>query len=97
MLATALVASPFVMAAAPASADTPGCVTHGEFNRVQTGWKQSRVHQLFDTAGTAAPGGYRYYAVCGEEGGTGHYALGYQRQSGVLRFTGDKYYDTTPY
>jgi hypothetical protein len=35
----------------PAQADTPGCVTKGEFKRAKKGMKQVRVHRIFDTSG----------------------------------------------
>ena len=41
-----------VTVVAPAAqADTPGCVTKGEFDRVHNGMRISRVHRVFDTAG----------------------------------------------
>jgi hypothetical protein len=34
-----------------AAADTPGCVTKGEFRKVHRGFHKRRVHRIFDTAG----------------------------------------------
>jgi len=54
--------------AAPASADTPRCVTRNEFRQIETGMKKERVHRIFDISGQPAggfAGGYtRWYASC---------------------------------
>ena len=51
-----------------AQADTPGCVSKGEFDHVHTGMSMSRVHRLFDTngrLGVAASGfSIRKYRPC---------------------------------
>lgn len=56
---------------APASADTPGCVTRAEFQRVDRGMLNRRVHRIFDTDGrlsSSSRGGggdsWREYRVC---------------------------------
>lgn len=36
---------------APAQADTPGCVTKGEFKRAKKGTPKAKVHRIFDTEG----------------------------------------------
>lgn len=46
----ALIATP-ILTAAPAQADTPGCVSRNEFGLVKKGWTKARVHRLFDTSG----------------------------------------------
>ena len=58
----------------PASAgtDSPGCVTRAEYRAVSRGMTKTRVHGIFDTAGTrlaiSSSGGYaaevRTYKVC---------------------------------
>jgi hypothetical protein len=49
---------------APASADTPGCVTRAEYRQVQTlprgEWTMARVARLFDTAGEPLHTRYPY-------------------------------------
>jgi len=55
MLAAAALAAGTALApalAAPAQADTPGCVSKAEYGKVRTGWSLARVHRLFDTAGS---------------------------------------------
>ena len=37
--------------AGPASGDTPGCVTRGEYKKVKKGWSKKRVKRVFDTGG----------------------------------------------
>jgi len=37
--------------AAPASADTPNCVSRSEFRSVQEGWSKRKVTRVFDIAG----------------------------------------------
>lgn len=46
-----------------ASANTPGCVTRAEYERVHEGMKRARVHAIFDTRGVAADWG-RAYPIC---------------------------------
>lgn len=56
-----------------AEADTPGCVSKREFNRVSVGMAQARVHRIFDTAGEqtglGAPNVLYYYKSCRSAGG----------------------------
>ena len=67
----ALVAAGAV-SAAPAAADTAGCVTRAEYRAVHKGYSMTRVHRIFDTAGKraaiATSGGYgsqiRSYRTC---------------------------------
>ena len=47
----ALAAGSVLTVAAPASADTPGCVSKSEYRTVKKGWTKTRVHRLFDTRG----------------------------------------------
>lgn len=55
-------------AAAPASADTPRCVTFKEFQQIDKGMKKARVHRIFGIRGQSAggfAGGYtRWYPSC---------------------------------
>ena len=57
-------------AAGPARADTPGCVSEGEYLRVAHGMAKATVHRIFDIKG-------RFL-----DGGAGGYARGY-RQCGA--------------
>ena len=55
--------------AAPATADTPDCVSRHEYDRIATGMAMERVHKIFDTQGvkTGLGGGsgeLRYYNTC---------------------------------
>lgn len=49
--------------AAPAQADTPGCVTRKEYRSVKKGWTKARVDRRFDTSGNrvaiASSGGFK--------------------------------------
>jgi hypothetical protein len=45
------VAAGFALPAAPAQADTPGCVTRKEYRKVKQGWTKARVDRRFDTDG----------------------------------------------
>lgn len=45
-----------VVAATPASADTPRCATHQEFQQVDDGMGKARVHRIFDIRGEFADG-----------------------------------------
>ena len=53
-----------MLAPVPAYADTPGCVSDGEYSNTFTGEKMSEVHARYDTIGwlvdTTYAGGYRY-------------------------------------
>lgn len=51
LAALALVASSVVMTATPATADTPGCVSDGEYKNLEPGERQVSVHNRFDTTG----------------------------------------------
>jgi hypothetical protein len=57
-----------------AMADSPGCVTEGEYLRVADGMTKTRVHNRFDTTGTFADGGAggyaREYPRCHSDNGT---------------------------
>jgi hypothetical protein len=89
VLATAALATaPVVAGAAPASADTAGCVTKTEFRKVRNGWSLNRVHNVFDTKGTQSMffNGYqsRDYKSCRNS----EYALvsvDYEKRNGVWR------------
>ena len=52
----------------PAEADTPGCVSRHEYDRVTTGMTMTRVHKIFDTEGQSsrlgAPNQLRMYKTC---------------------------------
>ena len=50
-LATAGVLLVTIGPAAPTQADTPGCVTKGEFKRAKKGMTKAKVHRIFDTSG----------------------------------------------
>ena len=85
----ALTTSGLVAFAAPASADTPGCVTHKEFQRAEEGMSIDRIGRIFDHLGAQSwkGGGWqsRQYPTC-----TGGYAeLSFQwnknRQKWVMR------------
>ena len=60
---TALAITGTGLVAAPAQADTEGCVTRFEFSLVKNGWGKSRVHRLCDTVGrqTSYYSGYGSY------------------------------------
>ena len=66
VVGVALLGSSF---AAPASADTPGCVSHKEFRRVDVGDSRHRVHHVFDTRGgsifSRGQREERAYSTCG--------------------------------
>jgi hypothetical protein len=51
-----------------ARADTPGCVSRREYNRVTKGMTMTKVHNIFDTegqlTGLGAPNELRYYETC---------------------------------
>lgn len=55
-------------AAGAAQADTPRCVSRGEYARVSTGMAMTKVHRIFDTegqvTGLGAPNTLRYYDTC---------------------------------
>lgn len=56
-----------------ANADTPGCVSKREFNRIAVGMGQPRVHRIFDTVGNrtglGGPNVVYHYRPCGSAGG----------------------------
>lgn len=61
--------APLALPVAPAQADTPGCVTRGEYYQVHKGVRMKRVHAIFDTRGRwAARGPSKYYRICGVSG-----------------------------
>ena len=69
VIAAVAFASFGAVAIAPsASADTPGCVTRGEYRSVHYGMGKPRVHAIFDTSGAffknSAGGFSRIYSVC---------------------------------
>lgn len=65
---TLLVALTSMGATAPAHSDTPGCVSRHEYDRIVKGMTMTRVHNIFDTAGTnTGLGGQNplyYYRTC---------------------------------
>ncbi|MBY9073639.1 hypothetical protein K1X13_02275 [Nocardioides sp. WL0053] len=89
ILATAaLAAAPVLVVAAPASADTPGCVTKTEFKKVREGWSIKRVHNTFDTAGKQSMfmSGYqsREYKACVKPSWS-IIMVDYEKKAGVWR------------
>lgn len=64
VLATFALALAMLAPAAPANADTPGCVSDGEYANTDPGEKMSSVHDRYDTDGwlvdTTFADGYRY-------------------------------------
>ena len=77
-------------ASVPASADTPGCVSRHEFKRVAVGMRMTKVHAIFDTAGTetalGAPHKLRYYTTCT---GRGAVQVVYNSRERVLSKSGN--------
>jgi hypothetical protein len=70
-VAALVVVGATVAAADASAADTPGCVTRGEYRSVHRGDSMSRVHRIFDTErrmSIATSGGYasqvRTYRTC---------------------------------
>jgi len=67
LAAAAALATPLAVAA-PANADTPGCVSRVEFRQVHQGMTKARVQSIFDTKGffvTGGGGGYvKGYKQC---------------------------------
>lgn len=65
LLSTALLSAGATSAAV---ADTPRCVSRHEYGKVATGMSMTRVHKIFDTAGTktglGAPNSLYYYDTC---------------------------------
>ena len=53
----ALAVGGVIVTAAPASADTPGCVTKKEYRRIHKGMTKKRVHRIFDTRRSWFAGG----------------------------------------
>ena len=51
-----------------ASADTPGCVSRHEYNRIAKGMRMAKVHAIFDTKGASTGLGgatpLYYYPTC---------------------------------
>lgn len=97
MLSAALCAlgmplSTLVVLAGPADANPPRCVSRNEFPIAQVGWSKTRVHRLFDTAGSRMSLGdgiqRRQYTPCWDEdrlGDAASVALVYRQQAGVWR------------
>ena len=62
------------MSGTGASADTPGCVSRGEYAKVTEGMKKAKVHGIFDTkggrVGISTDGSYemRSYPACTQYG-----------------------------
>jgi hypothetical protein len=89
VVAAAIIASTGVMVAgeAPASADTPRCVSKSEFKRMHKDMKKERVHRIFDIHGKfgdGGAGGYsRIYRECHPRGGDGCTIVEYRDGPGV--------------
>ena len=85
----ALILSPLAVAA-PASADTPGCVSKAEFRKVKKHWAIGRVHRVFDTKGkqTFYTTGYqsREYKTC-KNPKYSFVSVTYEKDDGVWRVT----------
>jgi hypothetical protein len=63
VLAAAVVLCGGVVAvAAPAQADSAGCVTRAEYRKVHRGMTQRRVRSIFDTRGSFGDGGAGGYS-----------------------------------
>lgn len=69
-----------VTGAAPASGDTPRCVSQAEFRRAADDMPKARVHRIFDTDGRRlfinngnVTNEAREYRVCGHPPSTGSY------------------------
>lgn len=74
----------------PASADTPRCVSRHEYDRVTKGMTMTKVHKIFDTAGTETglggdSGQLRYYGTCT---GRGVIQIGYNERDRVTAKNG---------
>ncbi len=96
VLATAALAvAPIMASAAPASADTEGCVTKTEFRKVSKGWALKRVHRVFDTAGKQSffYSGYqtRDYKPC-RNPDFSFVMVDYEKRNGVWRVTSKSAY-----
>ena len=61
-IAAAALAAPLLVAA-PASADTPGCVSRAEYRQVHSGMTKAWVRSIFDTKGFFVSGGGGGYVV----------------------------------
>ncbi|WP_231263280.1 hypothetical protein [Nocardioides alpinus] len=69
----------------PSSADTPGCVSRHEYDRVAKGMSMTKVHAIFDTEGAetnlgGGSGELRYYDTCT---GRGAIQVGYNGRDRV--------------
>jgi hypothetical protein len=91
-LAVTLVSAALVSAGAalPASADTPRCVSRHEYDRIAKGMSMTKVHKIFDTAGTetglgGGSGTLRYYGTCT---GRGVVQVGYSERERVTAKNG---------
>jgi hypothetical protein len=74
----------------PATADTPRCVSRHEYDRIAKGMTMTKVHQIFDTAGTETglggdSGQLRYYRTCT---GRGVVQVGYNERERVTAKNG---------
>jgi hypothetical protein len=74
----------------PASADTPRCVSRHEYDRITKGMTMTKVHKIFDTAGTetglgGGSGQLRYYGTCT---GRGVVQVGYNERERVTAKNG---------
>ena len=69
---TALVSMLVLPSSVGAHADTPGCVSKREYNRIPNGMATAQVHRIFDTAGAVtglgAPNEVRHYRPCARSG-----------------------------
>lgn len=72
-----LIAAGLTLGTAPAAvADTPGCVTKGEYKKVRKGMTVAKVHRIFDTKGKVTASGssagsrwqFREYDPCVGDG-----------------------------
>ena len=71
ILITAGVLLTSVATTTPAQADTPGCVTKGEYRNVHKGMTKKRVHRIFDTRGVRTAfttSEIRHYKPCNAYG-----------------------------
>lgn len=73
LLITSVVTASTLLSVVPtASADTPRCVSHHEYDRVSPGMAMSKVHSIFDTVGVdtglGQPREVRQYLPCTRNG-----------------------------
>lgn len=96
-LVAALTTAGLVTTSTPASADTPGCVTKRELNKVgDTNYSKRRIHRIFDTRGRLYEdeGGdgliVREYRGCG--GAVDQAWVVYERRNGTWRWAGHSWF-----